>query len=100
MVIPLVEYCSWGYPAVALFGTGSKKQYDILNKSEIHSFCLALDGDDAGRKGVKNFIKNINDDKLVSVVIMPDFTDVNDLNKEQFLDLKCVDKFDYLKFYS
>ena len=41
-----------------------------------------------------------DDDKLVSVVIMPDFTDVNDLSKEQFLNLKCVDKFDYLKFYS
>ena len=42
---------SWGYYAVALNGTGSNKQLDILKKSSIRHFVLALDNDFAGNKG-------------------------------------------------
>ena len=99
MVIPSVEYCSWGYPAIALMGTGSKTQYEILKRSGISSFCLALDGDSAGRKGVRRFIDNMPNDRLISVVILPEFKDVNDLSRDEFLSLNCVDKFDFLKYF-
>ena len=51
-----------GLPCIALFGTGSKHQYDILNKSGIRVYNLMFDGDEAGRKGAKRFIQNINCD--------------------------------------
>jgi hypothetical protein len=75
---------SWGYPAIALFGTGSSYQYDILNKSGIRSYVLCFDGDPAGQKGMSRFITNIRDDVLVSYVPIPNGKDVNDLSKSQF----------------
>ena len=78
---------SFGYPAIALFGTGSKYQYDILNKSPIRNYVLCFDGDDAGDKGVKRFRSNIRPDVLVSVKHIPRGKDVNDLTKEEFEDL-------------
>lgn len=75
---------SWGYPAIALLGTGSKHQYEILRNTSIHNYVLCLDGDDAGRKGTERFIKNMNSDVFVSVKQIPQGKDVNDLTKEQF----------------
>jgi len=80
----------WGYPAVALFGTGSKKQYDILKRSGIRSYVLCFDGDDAGRKGAKRFIDNIGSDVFVSVIKLPEGKDVNDLTIEEFKKLLVI----------
>lgn len=74
----------WGYPAVALLGTGSKHQYEILRATSTHNYILCLDGDDAGRKGTERFIKNMNSDVFVSIKQIPQGKDVNDLTKEQF----------------
>lgn len=78
---------SYGYPAVALIGTGSKYQYDVLNKSGIRVFNLLFDGDEAGRHGAERFIKNINKDIIVNDIRVPKNKDVNDLTKEEFLEL-------------
>lgn len=78
---------SYGYPAVALIGTGSNHQYDILNKSGIRVFNLLFDGDEAGRRGAERFIKNINKDIIVNDIRVPKNKDVNDLTKEEFLEL-------------
>lgn len=83
---------SWGIPAIALFGTGSKSQYKILNKCGIRNFHLAFDGDYAGSHGAINFIKNISNDRLVDVIQIPHGKDVNDLTKEEFLKLEKIDK--------
>lgn len=74
---------SWGYPAIALLGTGSQKQYDILKTSGILKYNLCFDGDDAGRKGITRFIKNL-DNAFIAIVSIPDHKDVNDLSKEEF----------------
>lgn len=81
---------TWGYPAVALIGTGSKEQYAILNKSGINNFILCLDGDEAGHKGIERFKQNISNDKLISIKKIPDGKDVNDLTKDEFLNLDTV----------
>lgn len=78
----------WGYPAVALIGTGSKEQYEILKKSGIRHFILCFDGDVAGDTGIKRFINNMPDDILVSVKNIPRNKDVNDLTKEEFDNLE------------
>lgn len=72
---------SYGIPAVALFGTGSKNQYEALNKSGIRIYNLCFDGDDAGDKGRDRFIKNIRKDVLVNVINIPRGKDINDLEK-------------------
>lgn len=74
----------WGYPAIGLFGTGSKKQYETLRKSGIRNYILCFDGDEAGDKGTKRFIENMNNDVFISVKHIPRGKDVNDLTKEEF----------------
>lgn len=78
---------SWGYPAIALFGTGSKDQYDVLNKSGIRNFILCFDGDIAGDKGRIRFLQNIKNDCVVSWKVMPEGKDINDISYEEFLSL-------------
>ena len=74
---------SYGYPAIGLFGTGCKHQYDILNKSPIRSYTLLFDGDNAGRKGAERFKENIRKDVLVTDILMYTGKDVADLEKEE-----------------
>jgi len=72
----------WGYPAVALLGTGSKENYEELNNTNILCFNLCFDGDDAGMKGIKRFMDNVKG--LKNIIRIPQGKDVNDLTKEQF----------------
>lgn len=81
---------SWGYPAIALFGTGSEYQYDILRKSGIRSYILCFDGDEPGDKGIKRFIKNMKKDVFISIKQIPRQKDVNNLTKLEFDNLKIV----------
>ncbi len=82
----------WGYPAIALFGTGTNYQYDILNNTDILVYHLCLDGDSAGYSGIKRFIKNIKKSCFIDIVRIPIGKDVNDLTKDQFLKLEIIDK--------
>lgn len=76
----------YGREAIALLGTGTKSQYDTLNRLGIRSYVLAFDGDDAGRKGAQRFIKNI-DNAIITQMHIPDGKDINDLSKEEFDNL-------------
>ena len=78
----------WGIPAIALFGTGSTSQYEILRKSGIRKYTLAFDGDLAGDVGANRFSNNIGDDVLVNKIVLPRGKDVNDLNEDEFRMLK------------
>ena len=86
---------SLGFPAVALFGTGTAEQYVILNRSPIRHYILALDGDDAGDRGVKRFIKNIRKDVFVDVMLLPRGKDCNDLSFEEICNLPVVSQFEF-----
>lgn len=81
---------SWGYPAIALFGTGSQYQYNILNKCGVRHYILCFDGDEAGDKGIYRFKKNIRKDVFVTQKVIPNNKDVNDLTKEQFDNLPTI----------
>ena len=81
---------SLGIPSVGLFGTGSDSQYDILNKSGIRIMDLFFDGDWAGHKGIERFKKNIRDDIIINTHILPEGKDVNDLSKEEILQLPII----------
>lgn len=77
-------YCwTLGYPAIALFGTGSEHQYQVLNNCGIRHYTLAFDGDDAGNKGRDRFLHKIRNDVFVDYVNLPKGMDLNDLDKNE-----------------
>ena len=79
---------SWGIPAIGLLGTGTKDQYEILKKSGIRSYHLCFDGDDAGAKGANRFHDAMYQTGcFIERVALPPFKDVNDLTRENFLNL-------------
>lgn len=92
---------SYGIPSVATFGCNiTQHQFDILNKSGINHYYLAFDGDEAGDKGIKNFINNIKKDVFVDIIILPRGKDVNDLTEEEFNNLKIIPSYNWIKLYN
>lgn len=87
----------WSYnlPSIALLGTGTEYQYELLKKSGIIHYILCFDGDEAGRKGRDKFIQNLGDNVFITVVNLPEGKDVNDLNKEEFIQLLDESGLDY-----
>ena len=80
----------YGKQAVALLGTGKDEQYNILRKSNIRTFILALDPDDAGRAGTIRFRRALGKDKIIKEVqYEKEGVDVNDLD-ETFFNLPIV----------
>lgn len=76
---------TYGSPCVALLGTGSKTQYEILNRSEITHWVTMFDNDDAGRKATMNFNKNMRKDVLITnIFIKAPKKDINNLTEEEF----------------
>ena len=83
----LVAY-SYGFPAVALFGAGTtENQIKELNSTNIISYILMYDNDEAGRKGANRFKKLIKKDVFITDIIMPKNKDVADCTKEEFLKI-------------
>lgn len=82
-----------GYPAVALIGTGTRDQYEILNKSPIRHYILAFDGDEAGDKGITRFLSNIRKDVFVDVMLLPRGKDCNDLTGEEIAQLPLISQY-------
>lgn len=86
-VINALTCWTYGKQAVALFGTGSEWQIEQLNKISQRHIILALDGDEAGRKGTERLLKGLTN-KLVTVLKLPEGKDINDLSKEEFDNLE------------
>lgn len=80
----------WKYdkPAIAMLGTGNKKQYEILNKLPVREYILAFDPDEAGRKATERFRKNVHG-KIIKELVYSDNRDINDL-QEEFLKCKII----------
>ena len=80
----------WKYdkPAIAMIGTGNRKQYEILNKLPVREYILAFDPDDAGRKATERFRKNVHG-KIIKELVYTDNRDINDL-QEEFLNCKII----------
>ena len=85
----LYEY---GKTGIALLGTGTSHQYYELIKLNCDDYVLALDPDDAGRKGISKlgtFLLN-NTNKKIYVALLPNGRDVNDLSCEEFKTVPIV----------
>lgn len=69
---------SFGLPAVALFGTSTDTQIEILKSLPYRVMYLCLDNDKAGRNGIKRLTNGLKYDKIVYTVETPsDGTDIN-----------------------
>ena len=98
--INTLTLCSYGYPAVGLFGTGSEHQARILAKSGIRHLVFCLDPDIAGTRGINRLVKLLPKDILIDVVDMPrNGKDINDYTKEEFQSFPIIDVFNYLEKY-
>lgn len=74
----------YGYPAVALLGTGTSYEITQLKRLGVQEFVLCLDGDEAGQKGAEKLKKALRSVALVWNIKMPVDKDVNDCTKEEF----------------
>lgn len=76
---------AWTYKkqAIALFGTGSDYQLDILSRCGIRHFILMYDGDLAGRHGAEKFKQKVKNSFITDIILNPGM-DVNDLSEEEF----------------
>lgn len=78
---------AYGRPAIALNGTGSSKQLQDLLKLPYRKIILALDPDDAGRKGTRKIYDTLKNSKILTKLIIPIGKDVNDLSYQEFVSL-------------
>ena len=78
---------SYGFPAVALFGTGTLYQFELLKKSGITDFVLMFDGDEAGRKGAMRLKEHMPKDRFITDIVMPSGKDVADCSYSEFWEL-------------
>lgn len=74
----------YGYPAVALLGTGTSHEIDQLRQLGVQEFVLCLDGDEAGQRGMEKLKKALRKVALVWTIKMPPDKDINDCTKEEF----------------
>ena len=83
---------SWGKYAIALNGTGTKEQYEILKNSDLVYLILATDNDKAGRDAREKFREHVTN-KLIDEIDYASYNgckDINEFNKDQFLSAKIV----------
>jgi len=77
----------YGFPAVALLGTGNSYQIQQLKELGASEFVIATDGDDAGRKGAAKLKRYLSSVAIVWTIPMPDGKDVNDCDEATFKKL-------------
>lgn len=78
----------YGEYAVALLGTGTTEQYEILKRSHIRKFVLGFDGDTAGDKAAVRFKQALGKRAIITKLSIPRNKDINDLSKEEYFALK------------
>lgn len=74
----------YGYPAVALLGTGNAYQIQQLKTLGIREYVICMDGDDAGKRATKKLQNALKTVAIVWKINMLPGKDVNDLSKDEF----------------
>lgn len=78
---------SYGYPAVALLGTGNAFQMTQLRELGVQEYVVCTDGDEAGRRAANKLKRALKSVAIVWIINMPEGKDLNDLSKEEFIEL-------------
>lgn len=85
----LYEYSQ---PGVALLGTGTGNQYKQLLDIQCNGYILALDPDDAGRKGINKLSNFLYQNNKTNILVpeLPENKDINDLVPQEFFNLNYI----------
>lgn len=85
---------TYGYPAVALLGTGTESELKQLKMLGVNEFVLCLDNDEAGHRGTRKLKKLLSSVAIIRVMTIPPKVDpetgesisrdINDISKEEF----------------
>lgn len=89
-IVTITESCfncltavRYGYPAIALLGTGSWDQIKQLKRLGVKEFILCFDGDEAGHRATKRLKQSLKSVAIVRSVTIPDGMDLNDLWQDE-----------------
>lgn len=89
-IVTITESCfncltaiRYGYPAIALLGTGSWDQIRLLKQLGVKEFILCFDGDDAGHRATKRLKNVLKSVAIVRSINIPDGKDLNDLWEDE-----------------
>lgn len=74
-------------PAMALMGTGSYSQIEVLSRLPVCEYYLALDPDNAGNLGCSRILNSLKGRHILYRYNLPPGKDINDLDSE-FLSIK------------
>jgi len=66
---------------MALMGTGTEYQYDVLKKLPVRKYVLAMDPDETGRRAAAKLRKVLGSSKIISYLALPQGKDVNDCDE-------------------
>lgn len=77
----------YGYPAVALLGTGNAYQLQQLKELGVKEYILGMDGDDAGHRATAKLHRNLKSVAIVWTMHLPEGKDINDLSREEFQEI-------------
>ena len=83
-VINALTCWKWGYPSVALLGTGNSYQMQQLRELGVSEYVICMDGDDAGKRATSKIKKALKSNAIIWTIHMIDGKDVNDIDKETF----------------
>lgn len=86
-IINALTLVTYGFPAVALLGTGNPYQIQQLKELGVDEFVLCFDGDEAGQRGTSKMKKALRSCAVVWTIHMEPGKDANDLDKETFMKL-------------
>lgn len=89
-MINCLSLWSYGFQAIALNGTGSAEQIEMLKELPYRRFILGLDGDNAGRKGTMKLYEALKKHKLITRLKLEESVDINDIlmyNKDTFKEI-------------
>lgn len=88
-ILNAITCWKYGMPAVALLGLGTQAQYNILSKLDVREYILGFDPDKAGLQASEKFRKNVKN-KFITRFELPEGKDLNDLEEEEFKNLKKI----------
>ena len=80
----------YGKYAVALNGLGNQRQFTELQQLPCRELILATDNDEAGMKARDRIRKNVRNKIITEYILPKGKKDINELSKEEFLNLKKV----------
>lgn len=76
----------YGIPSLAMFGTGTPHQINLIRQLGIPEIILGLDPDEAGIRGTRRLKNGLKDVAIVRTLQdIPEGKDINDLDYNQFM---------------